>query len=61
MENTKHTREDGLKFLASMDLEYPPIHDFVLTNSGIMEPMPTKLDDWEQFKLNTEKKQNNDY
>ena len=52
----KHTREDGIKFLANLDLEYPPIRDFVLTSSGIVEPMPTKFDDWEDFKINTGKK-----
>jgi len=63
METTQpkqHTREDGLKLLKSLDLEYPPIRDFVLTSSGIVEPYPKKKD-WDDFKENTTRYPNNDY
>lgn len=53
------TREDGLKFLRDMDLEFPPVQDFVLTNSGIVEPLPTKSDAWDQFQENTKKRKDN--
>jgi len=52
-------RARGLAFLASLDLEYPPVQDFVLTNSGIVEPLPTNQDDWDEFKTNVAKKRDN--
>jgi len=45
---------------AKLDAEDPPVSDFVLTSSGIVEPMPIKHEDWEQFKQNFKTRRDNE-
>lgn len=48
-EKRPHTREDGLKFLQDMDLEFPPVKDFVVTSSGVVEPIPEDQEERDRF------------
>jgi len=40
------------QFFESMDSEFPPISDFVVTSSGIVEPVPTSQEEWDNFHEN---------
>lgn len=45
---------------AKWDAEDPPVSDFVLTSSGIVEPLPTNREDWDQFKQNFKTRHDNE-
>jgi len=40
------------RFFKEMNEEYPPVSDFVATNSGIVEPIPQTQDEWDNFHEN---------
>lgn len=41
-----------LKFLADTEMEYPSVKDFVITNSGVVEPLPQTKEEWDDFNEN---------
>ena len=56
MEKTILTPEEIIerrkKFFEEMDSEFPPVADFVATNSGVVEPKPETQDQWDNFHEN---------
>jgi len=40
------------KFFEDMDKEFPPIAEFVATNSGIVEPKPQTQEEWDNYHEN---------
>jgi len=49
---TEEIAERRKKFFEEMDTEYPPVVDFVATNSGILEPKPQNQEEWDNFHEN---------
>ena len=41
-----------VKFFKDMNEDYPPVVTFVATSSGIVEPVPTTQDEWDNFHEN---------
>ena len=36
-------------FFEEINKEFPPVGDFVATNSGIVEPIPQTQEEWDNF------------
>ena len=41
-----------IKFFTELNKEYPPVRDFVATNSGMILPIPDTQEDWEDYHEN---------